>query len=183
MKRRSFCGAALSSAALAALPRSGLLAASGASLRPTDIDELRASLAGRLLLPEQPEYESARKVWNGAFDRRPALIARCSNTNDVVRTVTFAREHQLLVAVRGLPSMLIYRGVLEPRERLQMTLLTATALPLLVALAAIGLDSGHMLPENAAALVGAGVLSVMFFPAAAVQLSRARHPHPEAASP
>jgi Kef-type K+ transport system membrane component KefB len=89
----------------------------------------------------------------------------------------------LLVAVRGLPSMLIYRGVLEPRERLQMTLLTATALPLLVALAAIGLDSGHMLPENAAALVGAGVLSVMFFPAAAVQLGRVRHPHPEAASP
>ena len=80
----------------------------------------------------------------------------------------------LLVAVRGLPSMLIYRGVLEPRERLQMTLLTATALPLLVALAAIGLDSGHMLPENAAALVGAGVLSVMFFPAAAVQLGKTR---------
>ena len=70
--------------------------------------------------------------------------------------------------------MLIYRGVLEPRERLQMTLLTATALPLLVALAAIGLANGHMLPENAAALVGAGVLSVMFFPAAAVQLGKTR---------
>src|SRR5918995_4096677 len=100
MKRRSFCAAALSSAALAALPRSGLLAA-GAGLRPTDIDELRASLAGQLLLPEQPQYESARKVWNGAFDRKPALIARCSNTNDVVRSVTFARDHQLLVAIRG----------------------------------------------------------------------------------
>jgi len=80
----------------------------------------------------------------------------------------------LLVVVRGLPSMLIYRGVLAPRERLQMTLLTATALPLLVALAAIGLANGHMLPENAAALVGAGVLSVMFFPAAAVQLGKTR---------
>ena len=80
----------------------------------------------------------------------------------------------LLVVVRGLPSMLIYRGVLVPRERLQMTLLTATALPLLVALAAIGLANGHMLPENAAALVGAGVLSVMFFPAAAVQLGKTR---------
>ena len=40
-------------------------------------------------------------MWNGAFDRKPALIARCSNTNDVVRTVNFARDHQLLVAVRG----------------------------------------------------------------------------------
>jgi FAD/FMN-containing dehydrogenase len=77
------------------------LAASGADLRPTDIDELRASLAGPLLLPEQPGYESARKVWNGAFDHKPALIARCSNTNDVIRCVTFARQHQLLVAVRG----------------------------------------------------------------------------------
>jgi hypothetical protein len=53
-----------------------------------------------------------------------------------------------------------------------MMLLTATALPLLVALAHIGLESGTMLPENAAALVGAGVLSVIVFPAAAVGLGR-----------
>jgi Kef-type K+ transport system membrane component KefB len=78
----------------------------------------------------------------------------------------------LLVAVRGLPSLVIYRNRLSVVERAQMTLLTATALPLLVALAAIGLDSKEMLPENAAALVGAGVLSVMFFPATAVSLQR-----------
>ena len=53
-----------------------------------------------------------------------------------------------------------------------MMLLTATSLPLLVALAAVGLDSGEMLPENAAALVGAGVLSVMVFPGVAVALNR-----------
>ena len=76
----------------------------------------------------------------------------------------------LLISVRGLPSLLIYRGRLKTVERVQMTLLTATALPLLVALAAIGLESGHMLPENAAALVGAGVLSVVVFPAVAVHL-------------
>ena len=59
-----------------------------------------------------------------------------------------------------------------------MMLLTATALPLLVALAAIGLESGTMLPENAAALVGAGVLSVIVFPAVAVSLARSgKHPH------
>ncbi|MFZ1117998.1 MAG: hypothetical protein WAN44_19460 [Propionibacteriaceae bacterium] len=51
-------------------------------------------------------------------------------------------------------------------------LLTATALPLLVALAKIGLDSGTMLPENAAALVGAGVLSVIVYPAVAISLGR-----------
>jgi hypothetical protein len=53
-----------------------------------------------------------------------------------------------------------------------MMLLTATALPLLVALAKIGLDSGTMLPENAAALLGAGVLSVIVYPAVAVSLGR-----------
>ena len=78
----------------------------------------------------------------------------------------------LLLTVRGLPALLVYRRDLVLRERLQMTLLTATALPLLVALAAIGLSTGHMLPENAAALVGAGVLSVLVFPGAAMSLNR-----------
>ena len=78
----------------------------------------------------------------------------------------------LLLAVRGLPSLVIYRHDLAMRERVQLMLLTATALPLLVALAAIGLDTGHMLPENAAALVGAGVLSVIVFPGLAVGLNR-----------
>jgi len=57
-----------------------------------------------------------------------------------------------------------------------MTFLTATALPLLVALAAVGLSTGHMLPENAAALVGAGVLSVMIFPGLAVALNKRSTP-------
>ncbi len=78
----------------------------------------------------------------------------------------------LLLAVRGLPALFLYRHDLDLSERVQMTLLTATALPLLVALAQIGLDSGHMLPENAAALVGAGVLSVMVFPGVAVAVNR-----------
>jgi hypothetical protein len=66
---------------------------------------------------------------------------------------------------------LFYRRDLPMRGRVQMMLLTATALPLLVALAEIGLESGVMLPENAAALVGAGVLSVIVFPAIAVGLA------------
>jgi Kef-type K+ transport system membrane component KefB len=78
----------------------------------------------------------------------------------------------LLLAVRGLPSFFLYRKELVVRQRVQMMLLTATSLPLLVALAAVGLDSGQMLPENAAALVGAGVLSVMVFPGLAVALNR-----------
>ena len=78
----------------------------------------------------------------------------------------------LFLAVRGLPALLFYRRELPMRGRVQLMLLTATALPLLVALAHIGLESGTMLPENAAALVGAGVLSVMVFPAVAVGLRR-----------
>ncbi|MGZ4443149.1 MAG: cation:proton antiporter [Nocardioidaceae bacterium] len=78
----------------------------------------------------------------------------------------------LLLAVRGLPSLVLYRRDLVLAQRLEMTLLTATALPLLVALAAVGLRTGEMLPANAAALVGAGVLSVLVFPGVAVALHR-----------
>jgi Kef-type K+ transport system membrane component KefB len=78
----------------------------------------------------------------------------------------------LLLVVRGLPALFLYRRDLGLNQRLQMTLLTATALPLLVALTEVGLSTGHMLPENAAALVGAGVLSVMIFPGLAVALNQ-----------
>ena len=86
-----------------------------------------------------------------------------------VRLVVF---FLLFLAVRGLPALLFYRRDLPMRGRVQLMLLTATALPLLVALATIGLESGTMLPENAAALVGAGVLSVIVFPALAVSVGR-----------
>jgi Kef-type K+ transport system membrane component KefB len=78
----------------------------------------------------------------------------------------------LLLVVRGLPALVFYRHDLALVQRLQMTLLTATALPLLVALSQIGLSTGDMLPENAAALVGAGVLSVMVYPGIALALNR-----------
>jgi Kef-type K+ transport system membrane component KefB len=78
----------------------------------------------------------------------------------------------LLLVIRGLPSLLVYRKVLPLRQRVEMTFITATALPLLVALAEIGLRDGKMLPSNAAALVGAGVLSVLVFPAVATALAR-----------
>jgi Kef-type K+ transport system membrane component KefB len=85
----------------------------------------------------------------------------------------------LLFAVRGLPALLLYRGHLNAVQRWQMVFLTATALPLLVALSEVGLQSGLMLPENAAALVGAGALSVLVFPLAAVILqNRVAQPDP-----
>ncbi len=78
----------------------------------------------------------------------------------------------LLLVVRGVPALLVYRTTLVLRERFEAMLLTATALPLLVALAEIGLESGVMLPENAAALVGAGVVSVALFPVVAISMRR-----------
>ncbi|WP_138759969.1 cation:proton antiporter [Modestobacter altitudinis] len=84
----------------------------------------------------------------------------------------------LMLAVRGGPALLVYRGVLPSRQRVQTALVSATALPVLVALTEIGLRSGTMLPENAAALVGAGVLTVLLLPALVVALDR----RPEAAT-
>ena len=80
----------------------------------------------------------------------------------------------LLLVIRGVPALFLYRNDLPPAQRVQTMFLTATALPLLVALAEIGLRNGTMLRENAAALVGAGVLSVLVFPMAAVVIERRR---------
>jgi FAD/FMN-containing dehydrogenase len=73
---------------------------------PTRLDEtaistFQASLRGRLLRPEDDDYEAARTVRNGLIDRHPALIANCTGVADVVAAVTFAREHGLLLSVRG----------------------------------------------------------------------------------
>ena len=71
------------------------------TIERTAVQDFRASLSGTLLAPGEDGYESARHVWNGMIDRHPALIARCTTTADVVRSVTFARERELLLAVRG----------------------------------------------------------------------------------
>ena len=86
----------------------------------------------------------------------------------------------LLLAVRGLPVLVVYRRALPPRQRVQLMLLSATTLPLVVALTQIGLSTGTMRPENAAALVGAGVMSVLFFPLIATAIHR---PTPAAVTP
>ena len=88
----------------------------------------------------------------------------------------------LLLLVRGLPSLLIYRGVLPLTQRVEMIFITATTMPLLIALAEIGLRDGTMLPANAAALVGAGVLSVLIFPSAAAALHKRARPAPAASA-
>ncbi len=63
--------------------------------------ELRPGLSGTLIGPDEPAYDVERSVFNAMIDRRPALIAKCATTEDVKRTIAFARAHDLLLAVRG----------------------------------------------------------------------------------
>jgi FAD/FMN-containing dehydrogenase len=56
---------------------------------------------GELITADHADYDTARAVWNGAVDRRPRLVARCSGTEDVAAAVRFARDHDLEIAVRG----------------------------------------------------------------------------------
>src|SRR5262245_24249361 len=102
MERRQFCR--MSATVLGAAAMSGIgraadgLAAIGSSgrevfLTAANVAELRAGLHGSLLLAGDAGYDAARKLWNGAFDRRPALIARCADSADVARCVSFARTY------------------------------------------------------------------------------------------
>lgn len=71
------------------------------SIDESAVRALADRLRGPLLRPGEPEYDAARQVWNAMIDRRPALIARCMESADVVEALGFARDHDLLVAVRG----------------------------------------------------------------------------------
>jgi FAD/FMN-containing dehydrogenase len=74
---------------------------SSVSLENSTIEAFGTSLRGELLRPGDEGYDAARMAHNGMIDKHPALIAQCVGAVDVMRAVAFAREHQLLVAVRG----------------------------------------------------------------------------------
>lgn len=66
-----------------------------------DVDRFVSSLQGRAIMPGDSDYETARLVWNGKFQRHPGLIAICNGPDDVARTVDFARRHNVIMAVRA----------------------------------------------------------------------------------
>jgi len=120
MKRRDFCHATMAAGLTTAFPGSHVLAAlkqemtqvvsdlpaintSGGEiiLERAAVEELKGSLRGELLMPGNAGYDMARAVWNATIDKHPALIARCEGAADVSAAITFARERNLLVAVRG----------------------------------------------------------------------------------
>ncbi|HEX9474121.1 MAG TPA: FAD-binding oxidoreductase [Steroidobacteraceae bacterium] len=113
MKRRQFVGAGLALAV--AWPLRGFasvlkgvgdlpaktLAGGEVVLPGSAIEALAASLRGDVLLASNQDYDRTRRVWNALFDKKPALIARCTGASDVRHAVDFAREHGLLTAVRA----------------------------------------------------------------------------------
>ena len=117
MDRRQFCRSAVAlgvSAALSGCNRQTPEAAQvETSLRAVSLDgaeieleraavrELGESLSGPVILAGDPQYDAARKIWNGMHDKHPALITRCLDNDDVSQAVSFARSNNLLVAVRG----------------------------------------------------------------------------------
>lgn len=70
-------------------------------IEEADAQELASALRGELIRPGDDGYDSARRVWNRMIDKRPAVIARCVGAADVMAAVNFAREHGLLLSIRG----------------------------------------------------------------------------------
>jgi len=71
------------------------------TLDPLVVQGLAAAMRGALIQPGDPTYDEARTVYNAMIDKHPALIAQCATVADVIAAVTFARDHDLLVAIRG----------------------------------------------------------------------------------
>lgn len=67
----------------------------------TVIQDFKQGLRGSLIVPSDSNYDTARKVYNGMIDKKPAFIVKCADVSDVMSAVNLAREHELLLAVRG----------------------------------------------------------------------------------
>jgi FAD/FMN-containing dehydrogenase len=70
-------------------------------VRAETLRAFQASIGGVTICPSDADYDGARQAWNGLIDKRPALITRCTGVADVIAAVRFARDHDLLIAVRG----------------------------------------------------------------------------------
>ena len=81
--------------------RAATITGADTTLYDSIVQEFETSLRGELLRADDAGYEEARNLWNGMISKKPALIACCANTDDVVKAVDFARTNDLLVAVRG----------------------------------------------------------------------------------
>lgn len=83
------------------MSHASLLTRSGVAVDDARVGEFAGGLAGRVIRPGDGDYDTARRLWNAAIDRRPGMIVRCLGTADVIRAIDFARDNDVLVAVRG----------------------------------------------------------------------------------
>ena len=65
------------------------------------VENLRRKVKGQIVLPSDPSYDEVREIWNAMIERRPALIVRCAEADDVPHAILFARENGLEISVRG----------------------------------------------------------------------------------
>lgn len=73
----------------------------GEPVEDSAIQAFSSSVSGPVILPDHPDYDAARRIWNAFIDKRPGLILRCRDTGDIVQAVRFARAQGVRVAVRG----------------------------------------------------------------------------------
>jgi len=66
-----------------------------------NIDEFKTHFQGKVILPDDEEYNEVRQIWNAMIDRKPVMIARCTSAEDVVQAIQFGRKHNLLISIRG----------------------------------------------------------------------------------
>ena len=71
------------------------------NIEQSKIEEFKSSFRGSVLSAGTHGYDQARKIWNGMFDRKPALIACCVGNSDVIKSVKFAQENDLEISVKG----------------------------------------------------------------------------------
>lgn len=111
INRRAFLTRSALAAAAFSVTHKNLLAAPAhtaaenlktiAELDPVEVRRFTGILRGRSLMPDDPGYEAACRLWTGRMPKRPGLVVRCADVEDIATTVKFARDRQLLLAVRG----------------------------------------------------------------------------------
>lgn len=101
--RRTFLksSGALASSAFGIVACKARVSETSGAISETAVRQLQTELGGRLVLPDDEDYEAARHIWNGLIDKRPWGIARCTDPSDIRRCIDFAQRHDLPVAVRG----------------------------------------------------------------------------------
>ncbi|WP_373493501.1 FAD-binding oxidoreductase [Aquiflexum sp.] len=70
-------------------------------LSKSEVEAFKSTLRGELILPEEEGYDQSRSIWNGMIDKYPAMVVKCAGPSDVIAAVNFAREHNLILAVKA----------------------------------------------------------------------------------